>query len=189
MKLKEDQKVARLFLLKKNKMTEIVIRTPKKGDLEDAWKFYNKVIKETSFLSRLMPVKLVDEKKWLNDTIISNKKKKSINLFAVHDGKIVGSCDVHTNKNERMKHVGTFGICILQDYTRCGLGTKLTQTILGLAKKELKIKIAELSVYSNNLIAQRLYRKIGFVHAGKIPKGIRQGKKFVDNIIMYKVLK
>ena len=56
------------------------------------------------------------------------------------------------------------------------------------AKKYLKIKIAELSVYSNNIIAQKLYKKIGFVYAGKIPRSIKQGRKFVDNIIMYKVL-
>jgi putative acetyltransferase len=186
--MKEDQMMARLFLMKKGKMTEIVIRTPKKGDMQEAWKFYNRVIKETNFLSAYRPVSKKNEEKWLKTTLDDMEKKKSIHLFAESDGKIVGSCSISKKLTDRSEHVGTFGICLLQEYTGCGLGTKITQLVLDAAKKYLKIKIAELSVYSNNIIAQKLYKKIGFVYAGKIPRSIKQGRKFVDNIIMYKVL-
>ena len=83
--MKEDQMMARLFLMKKGKMTEIVIRTPKKGDMQEAWKFYNRVIKETNFLSAYRPLSKKNEEKWLKTTLDDMEKKKSIHLFAESD--------------------------------------------------------------------------------------------------------
>src|SRR3989338_8751113 len=99
---------------------EIIIRFPEKNDAKEAWKFYNKVIKETESLSRITPVSLKDEKKWVDEVILKMKKKKSVNLFAEHDGKIIGSASIERKTDQRKSHVGRFGICILQEFTGIG---------------------------------------------------------------------
>jgi ribosomal protein S18 acetylase RimI-like enzyme len=188
--MKEGEIISRLFIEKNGKMTEIIIRTPKKTDAKDVWKFYNKVIKETQFLSRITPVSLKDERKWLANVLKKMKNGKSVQLFAEHDGRIIASCSVdHADNSESTSHVGHYGICVVQKYTGYGLGTKLTDHILKMSKKIMKLEMVQLSVYSKNKIAQGLYRKMGFSYCGKIPKGFKRGKNYMDNIIMYKVLK
>ncbi len=187
--MKEGQIISRLFIEKNGKMEQIIIRAPKESDLMGVWKFYNKAIKETEFLSRITPVKLKDERKWLERAINDMKKKNSAYLLAECDGKIIASANANRELSEVNRHIGDFGICILQEYTGCGIGTKITAHILELARKDMKIEIAKLSVYHKNKIAQGLYKKMGFKYAGKIPKGVKRGKgRYMDNITMYKVL-
>jgi L-phenylalanine/L-methionine N-acetyltransferase len=187
--MKEGQIINRLFLEKNGKMLEIVIRTPKRSDTYEAWKYLNKVIGETKFLSRVKPITLKDEKKWLDGVMEKMKNKKCIQLFAEHDGKIIAGCSVEKRGRQTSEHVGSYGIAILQAYTGIGLGTKLTSHVLDITKKEMKIEIAKLSVFGKNKIAQGLYRKMGFRYAGKIPNGVKHGKIYMDDIMMYKVLK
>lgn len=170
-------------------MIEVIVRAPRKNDVDKIMKFYNKVIKETEFLSRITPVKRKDEAEWVKNMIKENKNKMSVCLLAEHNGKIIGSSTAFTPKAETNKHICNFGICILQEYTGIGLGKKFSQMILELAKKNLKSEIAFLWVYDKNKVAQNLYKKIGFVYSGKIPRGIKRKGKYMDDILMYKVLK
>jgi RimJ/RimL family protein N-acetyltransferase len=186
--MKEGQIVNRLFVEKRGKMIEIVIRAPKRSDVREVWSFYNRVIRETPFLSRITPVPLSEEKKWLAGVLNKMKKKKAVQLLAEHDGKIVGSCSVEKG-SEAAAHTGTYGICVLQRYTGCGLGTKMTEHVIALAKKEMKTEVLRLNVYHRNKIAQGLYKKMGFRYVGKIPNGRKRGRVYMDDIIMYKVLK
>ncbi|MFA4820395.1 MAG: GNAT family N-acetyltransferase [Candidatus Aenigmatarchaeota archaeon] len=187
-KFKEGKIIDTFFVEKEGKKMPIIIRYPKKSDLNNIWKFYNKVIKETPFLARMTSVGMKEEKKWFTKIFDDIKKKKYIYLIAEHDGKIIGSTTAGKKFSEVEQHVGSYGISILQWYAGLGIGTRLSENILRLAK-EMKIEILELSVYSENKIAQGLYKKMGFKIAGKVPHGIKRGKKYMDNIFMYKVLK
>jgi L-phenylalanine/L-methionine N-acetyltransferase len=118
------------------------------------------------------------------------KKRKMVQLLAEHDGKIIGSCSIdHSGNPEANMHIGHYGICILQKYTGCGIGTKLTESAIKIAGESMKIEMLQLRVHSKNRIAMNLYKKTGFKYCGKIPKGIKNGNKYQDDIIMYKVLK
>jgi RimJ/RimL family protein N-acetyltransferase len=187
--MKEGQVITRLFIERRGKMEEIVIRFPKKSDLEQTWKFYNKVIKETEFLSNFKPVSRKREKEWLEKMLEGMRKKNTALLFAESKGKIVGSCQIDNEISDMNKHIGNYGICILREFSGFGIGTKLTELVLQLAKKEMRTEIAKLSVYHKNRIAMELYKKTGFRHAGKIPRGGKRGARYMDMIIMYKVLK
>ncbi len=187
--MKEGKVIGRIFVPKGKEMKEIVIRFPEKKDLHAIRKFYNRVIKETDFLSRINPVTIEDERNWLKGMLDGIKKRNRIYLAAEHKNKIVGSVTIERKTDDVSKHVGNYGICILQDYTGLGLGSKLTECAIEFAKKEMRLEIIVLSVYDKNKIAQRLYRKVGFVYAGKIPRSIKRKARYMDNIIMYKVLK
>ncbi|MBS3053732.1 MAG: GNAT family N-acetyltransferase [Candidatus Aenigmarchaeota archaeon] len=187
--MKEGKTVDRIKIRKGNKEIEIVIRYPKKSDLTKIWKFYNKVIKETPFLARITPVSRKEEEKWFRETMEGMRKKNEIYIVAEHKGKIVGSASVTREELQTHKHAGVYGICVLQEYTGKGLGKRLSWHVLRIAKDSLNIEIVKLSVYKNNRVAQKLYKRLGFAYAGKIPGGIKRKGKYTDDIIMYKVLK
>ena len=184
-----EGKIIEIFYVeKKGRKIPVILRYPKKNDMRGIWKFYNKVIRETEFLSRITPVSLKDEKKWLAGVLDGIKKKNKVQLFAESDGKIIGSVSVEKRTIERRRHVGGYGICILQGFTGLGIGKRMTQAIEKEAKN-LDIEMLELSVYGRNKIAQGMYRKMGYTPAGRIPCAIKVRKGFDDEIIMYKVLK
>ena len=188
MKFKEG-KILETFCVEKNgKKIEVTIRYPKKSDLRQIWKFYNKVIKETEFLPRITPVSLSDERKWLAGVLDGMRKNDKIQIFAEYDGRISGSCSIERRPTQRHAHIAGFGICILQEFTGMGLGKRLMREIEKEALKS-RFKIVELSVYGRNKIAQSLYRKMGFKAGGKVPKAVKIRHGFDDDIKMFKVLK
>lgn len=187
MKFKEGKIIEIFYVEKKGKKIPIIIRYPKKSDVKDVWRFYNKVIKETENLNRISPVSLKDERKWVYDVISKMKKGNMILLLAEANGKIVGSASIERKGEERKKHVGGFGIAILQEFTGLGLGTR---AMVNLEKNILSgLKVLMLDVYEKNKIAQNLYRKMGFKSIGAIPYSVKTKKGFESDIYMYKVLK
>ena len=188
MKFEEGKVIGRIFVPKGKDMMEIVIRFPKKTEAFAIWKFFNKVIRETEFLFRVTPVSLEEERKWLAGMIRGSKHNNRVYLVAECGKAIIGSVSI-TREAEASRHVGDYGICILQEYTGLGIGTKLTKCAIKLAKSDMKLEIIKLNVYSKNKIALNLYKKMGFIRAGKIPKGVKKKSGYMDNIIMYKVIK
>ena len=188
MKFKEGKIVEIFYVNKGKEKTPVIIRYPKKTDLREIWKFYNKVIKETEGLSRVSPVTLGDEKKWIDDVLKSIKRDDKCQILAEANQNIVGSVGIHRLLEERRKHVGGFGIAILQEYAGLGLGKKLMEKIEEDAMK-MNLRIIELHVHGKNKIAQNLYKKMGFKIAGKTPKAVKIRGGYDDDVLMYKVLK
>lgn len=188
MKFSEGKILETFYVEKNGKKIEVVIRYPKKSDLMQIWKFYNKVIKETEFLARYSFVPLKEEKKWIEDVIGGMKKKDKVHLMAEAEGKIIGSASVERKNVERKKHSADFGIAILQEYSGLGIGRRL-MTLLEKDARSININVIELGVYGRNKIAQGLYKKMGFKVVGRIPKCVKTRSGFDDDIIMYKVLK
>lgn len=188
MKFREGKTIDRFFVRKNGKDIEIILRYPKKSDVREVWKFYNKVIKETEFLSRIKPVTLKEEKTWVKSKIKSMRKGDSVQLLAECGDRIIGSSGVDRRPEQRMPHAGRFGIAILQEFTGLGIGRRMMAAIER-ESKHIGLRILELSVFGGNKIAQKFYKKMGFKKVGKIPRAIKIRKGFDDEIIMYKVLK
>lgn len=187
MKFKEGKIVAIAYIEKNGKKIPVIFRFPKRNDTKEVWKFYNKVIKETEFLSRNVPISLEEEKRWLFQTLVKIRKGDGIQLFAECKNKIVGSVSIE-RKLHRHSHVGGFGICILQEFTGLGLGKKMSYFVEK-ESRPMKLRVLKLGVFGKNKIAQSLYKKIGFRVSGKIPNSIKIKNGFDTNITMYKVLK
>jgi len=58
------------------------------------------------------------------------------------------------------------GICILPEFQRRGIGTEILEFVLNHHKNDLY-----LSVFKENIAAQRLYEKMGFINIETIEKG------------------
>ena len=146
------------------------------------------MVTETRFLSRITPVSRTEEKRWFVSLMKGIKTNTVACVIAEHDGVIVGISSIERDDVEVSHHVGRFGVLVLKKYTGLGLGTQLTERTLALGKERLRLELVVLHVYSKNHIAQKLYAKTGFVHAGTIPNAILRKGRYMDDIIMYKKL-
>ncbi len=178
-----------LFIEKDGNILEIIIRYPKKSDLKEVWKFDNRVIKQTKFLDVINPIPLDKEREWFLDILNEIKKKNCIYLLAEYNGRVIGACTIRRQKEETSWHVGVYDIVVEKEFWGLSIGETLTKHILALAKNNLHLKIIRLILYSGNKPAEKLYRKFGFKVVGRIPKGVIHGRKYMDEIIFYKILK
>lgn len=171
---------------------KITIRRIEKGDKKNARKFLtfiNNLIAEEAKILMNKKMSLKEEFEYLDKVIKGAKDKKSVHVIAEHGGKIIGNTSIELNPYRR-NHSAKFAIGISDGYRGIGLGTALMLEVIKLAKKEIKPKpkIIQLEVYSNNLPAINLYKKMGFKTVAKIPDQIQWNKKLIDEYIMLKYL-
>jgi L-phenylalanine/L-methionine N-acetyltransferase len=84
-------------------------------------------------------------------------------LVACVEGEVVGSLGLETSPTRwRMRHVGSIGMAVRDDWQGKGVGTALMEAALDLADNWLNLMRIELTVYVDNVPATALYEKFGF---------------------------
>lgn len=178
-------KVIKQFMLGEH---DIIFRYLMESDLEPALEYINSMIKEKAYIAVQKKQTLEQEKKWLSDNLNRMKKGDGVTIVLEVDGKYSGTSSVTRKPLDANRHVCIIGIGISRDHRSKGIGKELMKTLCYQAKDVLKCKIMELSVYSMNEIAKKLYEKSGFRETGIIPKGCNHYGKYYDEIIMVKEL-
>ena len=87
-------------------------------------------------------------------------------FYALHDGKVVGWCDVVRDERPGMTHVGRLGIGLLPEFRGQKIGARLLAATIADAFQKGLTRI-ELEVFAANERAFALYRKFGFVEEGR----------------------
>ena len=129
--------------------TKILLRQPRLTDAKIAKEYINSFVgeKKSGFLINER-VSFKNENSWLKKIISDIKKKQLVFLFAETNGKIVGSCEIR-QMSAKHSHRATFGIGVIKNMRRKGLGNELCRRTISLAKKKLhKLEIIELSHFS-----------------------------------------
>lgn len=94
-------------------------------------------------------------------------------LVALIDGKHIGNCSLMSiAPYKRYVHRCGIAIALYQEYCGCGIGKRMMQTILDVAKKA-GYEQAELEVISDNKDAIALYKKLGFEKYGSFPDNMK----------------
>ena len=93
----------------------------------------------------------------------------------VHDGTVVGWCDVTPVFGESRRHVGTLGIGLLPAFRGSGVGFELMKSAIEVAWARGLSRI-ELTVREDNLSAKALYERLGFAH-----EGVKRDSMLVDD--------
>jgi ribosomal protein S18 acetylase RimI-like enzyme len=169
---------------------EINIRYPEISDLDEMLSYINELSDEKTFVRYQGEHETLEsETSYLKSRLEAIKNKKAVHLLVFYKDKLIAASDVHMlDKTE--KHVGVFGITVAKDFRGEGLGKLLMELILKEAENEiLGLKIVTLEVYSSNLIARKLYKKLGFIEYGRLPNGIIRGGKLEDAVLMHKNIK
>lgn len=104
-------------------------------------------------------------------------------LVAEIDGRVVGGAGFEVRQN-RSRHVGSFGMGVDVEYQRRGVGSALMAAIIDLADNWYNLRRLELEVYADNAAAVALYKKFGFEVEGLYRKFAYRDGKFVDALAM-----
>lgn len=169
---------------------EIIIRYPTKEDLNSMWEYINTLSQERTFIRyQGEKISLDEEEKYLNLLLEKIAKKEAVQLLVICEGKIVGVSDVEM-QDKTAKHLGIFGITVAKDFRGRGIGTKLMETVINEAERNInKLEIIILEVFANNDLAKDLYKRFGFLQYGMLPNGVRLEKGYQDRVFMYRVVK
>ena len=171
---------------------KVVLRYTRFSDYKAVHKFFNKAIQQSlsagGQLSRVTPVTVKEQEKWVANAVQKNKLKKSVYLLGFSGQSVIASTTIEKDMDQDSGHVGDFGIVLLEEFTGKGLGTKIANKIISVAENELKLKILKLNVFGRNRRAHGFYKNLGFKEFGRIKKGINIKGKYTDNIFMVKYL-
>ena len=95
----------------------------------------------------------------------------------------MGWADITPASNPRLAHRGFLGIGVIKDYRGEALGNELLTKALNRAK-EMGLEKIELSVYTNNTAAVKLYKKFGFTEIGVVKHYRKLNGKYFDCVEM-----
>lgn len=169
---------------------EVILRYPSWGDEEGMREFINTVSKEDTFITFSgEQVSMEDEKAYLEKIFQGMEDQDFIVIIGIYQDRVVASASVERELTGRLRkrHVATFGITIAADFRSVGLGKALSEVVISQAVTEIpELKIIKLSVYSENIRAQKLYEKLGFKEFGRLPGGCYYRGRYIDEIEMYK---
>ena len=109
-------------------------------------------------------------------------------LVACVDGEIVGHAGLHLAAvYPRRKHAASLGMAVHDKWQKRGVGTALMKALIDLADKWLNVSRLELTVYTDNEPALRLYKKLGFEIEGTHRKYVFRDGVYVDAHSMARV--
>ncbi|WP_137137164.1 GNAT family N-acetyltransferase [Rhizobium sp. FKY42] len=117
---------------------------------------------------------------------IESQPANFISLVAVIDERIVGDIGM-THFSGRRSHTANFGMGVHDGYRERGIGSALIGEILAIADNWYNIKRLELTVYTDNEAAIRLYRKVGFEVEGTHRDFAFRDGRYVDAYTMARI--
>jgi len=177
-------KIVRSFFAKDGR--KVVLRTPKWEDLDDFLEIINSLVEEGADILRTERVSKEEEIDFLSKVLSRLEKDEMFYLVAEVDGKVVAVSEI-SKRGGYEKHVGVIGIAIRNGFRDLGIGTEIMKTLVEQAQK-MGLKVLTLSAFATNKPAIHVYEKVGFVQTGTIPKKHFKEGKYIDEIILTKVL-
>ena len=160
-------------------MMSITIRRIEPGDFEAVRQIYTapKVIWGT------LQLPFPSAEQWRQR--LAEPPEGFFSLVAEVEQEIVGHLGLHTFPNRpRRRHVGKIGMAVRDDWQGQGVGTALLQAAVDLADKWLNLIRLELTVYTDNEPAIRLYEKFGFTIEGTLVQYAFRDGQYVDTYTM-----
>lgn len=120
-------------------------------------------------------------------TNVSDWDHMFVAVSAEDDDLILGVAGLHIAPNPRLRHSGSIGLSVHENYQGKGIGKALMASIVDLADNWLMLKRLELGVLQGNDRALSLYKQFGFeVEGVKRASAIRKGE-YVDETIMGRI--
>ncbi|MCD6237528.1 MAG: GNAT family N-acetyltransferase [Thermoplasmata archaeon] len=138
---------------------DVVIREIEQDDIDLLYAFFQEITDEDKHFFHPHPF----DKKTV--TKICNSKGDHYYIMLL-DNKIIGYSMLRLFGYE----IPSFGIYICKQFRNRGYGTILTKWTIGKAKR-LGYKKVILKTYKENIAAQKVYKKVGFVIVGETPDG------------------
>lgn len=158
----------------------LLIRAPSPADAEEINALQNMPLVRAGTL-RLPHAQISETRKRLE-----NPTQGAMSLVAVLDGSIVGNSGI-SRFSGRRAHACSLGIGIHDDYQGKGIGSALMSEMMDAADNWLDIRRIELTVFTDNAGAIRLYEKFGFVREGILRDFAFRNGRYADALAMARI--
>jgi RimJ/RimL family protein N-acetyltransferase len=114
--------------------------------------------------------------------------KSSVFLVADVDGQVIGEINCKRGARRAFDHAVTLGMSVCAKWRNKGVGSELMKEAVAWAKSSGAVARVELFVYANNAAAIHLYEKFGFEVEGRRRQAVRQDGRFIDDLVMARLL-
>ena len=167
-----------------------LFRSPTVDDAEEMLKFIIKASEETDFLMKF-PEEYADFTLEQEKVFIQGAydNKNQLMIACQVDGRIAGNCQITFRTGMKDCHRATVAIALLQEFWNLGIGTRMFEEMIRVAKERGGVLQIELDFVEGNKRARALYEKMGFRIVGVKPDAIRmRDGSFVNEYMMVKKL-
>jgi len=170
-------------------MKQVIFRQPKLSDLNAVYKWVKEIETEDTFvmMNAKEPLTKKEVKNFINEQIKKAKQKKVVKIGVFNGKKYLGGCDI-TKLAKRQGHIGLLGIVLSKECRGQGIGLKIAQETIRLAKEKLGLKQVILGCFANNKIGINFYKRLGFKEYGLHLQAVWYKGKYIDEIMFYKDL-
>lgn len=149
------------------------LRSPGEDDAAEMLQFITKASGETDFLMRY-PEEFADfpierERAILGDIAAD---PNSMMLTCYVDGRLAGNCQLSFRTGLKDRHRASVAIGLLKEFWGLGIGTKMFEEMIRVAKARDGVRQLELDFIEGNSRARGLYEKMGFRITGVKPDAI-----------------
>jgi putative acetyltransferase len=119
---------------------------------------------------------------------LAQPQEGTFTLVACVEGEVVGHLNLRTFPHSpRRKHAGSIGMGVHDEWQGKGVGTALMEALVDLANRWLNLTRLELTVYTDNQPAVRLYQRFGFETEGTLRGYAFRDGRLVDVYHMARV--
>lgn len=138
---------------------------------------------ELGLYTELQPPSPTDLANYFAGVMAGILENRIVCNVAVDGGRVLGHASIFPVGDHREKrHIGSLGMVVRPEHRGRGIGRRLLSKTLEDCVG--KYEIVELTVTSTNAPALRLYRALGFVERGHLPRSFKRGELYLDEIIM-----
>jgi ribosomal protein S18 acetylase RimI-like enzyme len=159
--------------------SQVQIRPSRESDAASACDAVNAVAAEKWYLATVDGFSLEQARSYLKRVVDGALPQ----VLAVVEEEVVGFCDILPNTAKGFTHVGRLGMGVRFEWRRQGIGRRMLDACLSLARKA-GIEKVELEVFSDNLAAIRLYESFGFGQEGRKVRGRKLEDRYQDVVLM-----
>lgn len=171
-------------------LNSISFRMVERRDTDILLDYINTLSKEQTYIMyQGRQLTFEAEDRYIEQFVRDVEMGNAVKILAFYEDQLVGVADATRSVYETEPHICTFGIMMKKEWRGKGIGSLLMdKTLEAVVTHMAGISIIRLGVFGNNPIAERMYRKKGFIQYGVLPKGLKHKEDYVDHIFMYKRL-
>lgn len=155
-------------------MTELTVRATEPGD----YRALHEIFSQPAVVRGTLQLPHPSLESWHKR--LESPPPDLYSLVACTGEEVVGNVGLNVLTRPRRRHAGTLGIVVREGWHGQGVGTALMRAVLDLADDWLQLRRVELTVFTDNAPAIRLYEKFGFGLEGTHPQYAFRDGTFCD---------
>ncbi len=153
---------------------EAILRSPRAEDAEAAIAYMAQIAGESHFLYRdPEECKHIPVEKEISIFESKNASPDDAMIVCTVDGELAGICEINFYTRLKSRHRAIIAIAQLRKFWNLGIGTRMFEEMIRIAKERPEVLQIELEFIEGNDRGRHLYEKMGFRIVGMRPNAIR----------------